>query len=72
MALTYAGAAFIGLTIEAREHLQIKLAALNTARTPFPELRSRTAQWARPELVARVRHLAGAKGLRHATVKAIV
>ena len=70
--LTYAGAAFIGLNTEAREDLQIRLAALNSARAPFPGLRSRTAQWTKPELVVRVRHLAGAKGLRHATVKAVM
>jgi bifunctional non-homologous end joining protein LigD len=69
--LTYAGAAFIGLPTEVREGLQIRLAALNTTRPPFLELRSRTAQWAKPKLVVRVRHLAGAKGLCHAVVKAI-
>jgi hypothetical protein len=30
-----------------------------------------TAQWVKPQLVARVRHLAGAKHLRHGTVRGI-
>jgi bifunctional non-homologous end joining protein LigD len=73
--LTYAGAAFIGFTTEARERLQIRRGALytarHTARPPFPRLRSRRAQWAKPEIAVRVLHLAGAKALRHAVVKAI-
>jgi ATP-dependent DNA ligase len=69
--LSYAGAAFLGLSMDAREDLQIKLAALAIKRAPILGLRSKTAQWAKPELVVRVRHLAGAKSLRHAAVKSV-
>jgi hypothetical protein len=34
-------------------------------------LRLKDAQWVEPRLTARVRHLAGAKYLRHAVVKAL-
>jgi DNA ligase D-like protein (predicted ligase) len=69
--LTYAGAAFLGLSTEAREELQIRLQVLSSEHSPLPGFRSRTAQWAKPELFVRVRHLAGVKTLRHAIVKSI-
>jgi DNA ligase D-like protein (predicted ligase) len=68
--LTYAGAAFFGISVEEKEDLQIRLAALKTSEAPLPGFRS-TAQWAKPELFVRVRHLAGVKTLRHAIVKSI-
>ena len=41
------------------------------ARAPVTGLRTKDAQWVEPMLTARVRHLAGAKYLRHAVVKAL-
>jgi ATP-dependent DNA ligase len=69
--LSYAGSAFFGIPSDARENLQIRLAALSTGKAPLPGLTSKTAQWAQPKLTVRVRHLAAAKSLRHATVKAV-
>ena len=69
--LSYVGSAFLGLPLDAKEDLQIRLAALGTDQAPIAGLRSKTAQWAKPELVVRVRHLAGPKRLRHATVKSV-
>ena len=69
--LSYAGSAFFGLSSDARENLQVRLAVLDTDKAPVPGLRSKTAQWIKPELIARGRHLGGAKGLRHATVKSV-
>jgi len=37
-------------------------------RCPIPKLRIPDAQWVKPQLMARVRHLAGSKYLRHATI----
>jgi hypothetical protein len=51
----------------ARERLQ----QLAITRTPLAGLRLK-AQWVEPMLTARVRHLAGAKFLRHAVVKTLV
>jgi hypothetical protein len=38
---------------------------------PFPKLTFPDAQWVKPELLARVRHLAATKYLRHGTVRGI-
>jgi bifunctional non-homologous end joining protein LigD len=67
--LSYAGAAFISLSAKERVKLQKRLQELASCRCPLPGLTLKDAQWAKPELVARVRHLASAKGLRHGTVK---
>ena len=40
-------------------------------RYPATGLRMKDAQWVEPKLTAKVRHLAGAKYLRHAVVKAL-
>jgi ATP-dependent DNA ligase len=69
--LAYAGAAFIALSGDERDELRIRLESIKTGQCPLARLRMPTAQWVKPQLVARVRHLARAKSLRHATVRAI-
>jgi ATP-dependent DNA ligase len=65
--LTYAGSAFIALSGIERAELSARLQKLE--RSPIPKLRFPDAQWVRPQLMARVRHLAGATYLRHGTVR---
>jgi ATP-dependent DNA ligase len=67
--LTYAGAAFIGLRGDAWETLSERLKHLAVRHAPLQGLRMKDAQWVEPRLRAKVRHLAGAKYLRHATVR---
>ena len=68
---SYAGAAFIGLTGDGWQELSERLKQLAISRTPLAGLRLK-AQWVEPKLTAKVRHLAGAKFLRHAVVKMLV
>ena len=70
-ALTYAGVAFIGLRGDAWHALRERLQQIAIARAPLTGLRLKDAQWVEPRLTARVRHLAGAKYLRHAVVTAL-
>ena len=69
--LIYAGAAFLALNDDARKELKAKLAPLAQEHPAFPWLRNRKAQWVKPGLNMRVKHLAGARLFRHATVKAV-
>jgi hypothetical protein len=66
--LVYAGAAFIVLSGE-REELRARLESIKIGRCPLLKLRLPSAQWVKPQLMARVRHLAGVKTLRHGTVR---
>ena len=59
--LTYAGSAFIALSRTERDELSARLAMSKAERSPVPKLRFPDVQWVKPNLVARVRHLAGAK-----------
>ena len=70
-ALTYAGAAFIGLRSDAWHELRERLHQITIAHSPVPGLRLKDAQWVEPTLGAKVRHLAGAKYLHHAVVKTL-
>ena len=68
--LSYAGAAFIALSGDERAHFFAELERL--AATPwaaFKSSRMTDAKWCQPKLVVEVKHLAGSKLLRHATVK---
>jgi bifunctional non-homologous end joining protein LigD len=66
--LAYAGSAFIALSgAERNERLQTS----KLERCPIPKLRFPDAQWVQPQLMARVRHLAGSKYLRHGTLQGI-
>jgi bifunctional non-homologous end joining protein LigD len=67
--LAYAGSAFIAVSGKERKQLWTHLDSIKLQRCPLGRLRLADAQWVKPELVARVRHLAGAKHLRHGTVR---
>jgi DNA ligase D-like protein (predicted ligase) len=67
--LTYAGSAFITLSGIERNELSSRLQTSKLERCPIPKLRFPDAQWVKPQLIARVHHLAGAKYLRHGTVR---
>jgi bifunctional non-homologous end joining protein LigD len=67
--LTYAGSAFITLASSQRAELGARLQTSRLERCPIPKLRFPDAQWVKPQLMARVRHLAGSKYLRHGTVR---
>ena len=56
----------------AREEFRTRLAELKQERPVLSWLRNRDAHWVRPELTLKVKHLAGARLLRHATVKELV
>jgi bifunctional non-homologous end joining protein LigD len=70
--LAYAGAAFIALPSEERDELTARLEAITTELPAIPRLRLKGAQWVKPDIIARVRHLAGAKSLRHGTVRCVI
>jgi bifunctional non-homologous end joining protein LigD len=69
--LFYAGPAFITLGGAEREKLEARLEDLRQERPALSWLRNRNARWFRPEVTVRVKHLAGARLLRHAAVKSI-
>jgi bifunctional non-homologous end joining protein LigD len=69
--LRYAGSAFITLSSIERAELSARLQMSKLERCPIPKLHFPDAQWVNPQLMARVRHLAGSKYLRHGTVRAI-
>jgi hypothetical protein len=48
------------------------MAALAVAKQPLQGLRQGSAQWLRPELRVRVRHLATKGALRHATARRLI
>jgi bifunctional non-homologous end joining protein LigD len=67
--LNYAGAAFIALRDEARTEFLAELERLTTSWAVFKSSRLVDVKWCQPKLMVRVKHLAGSKKLRHATVK---
>jgi bifunctional non-homologous end joining protein LigD len=67
--LSYAGAAFIALAGSERQDLHARLQRMQVERCAIPKLRLPNARWVEPKLVVRVRYLAGARYLRHATVR---
>jgi DNA ligase D-like protein (predicted ligase) len=69
--LAYAGSAFITLSGAEREELSARLQTSRLERSPIPKLRFPDAQWVKPQLMARVRHLSGTSYLRHAAVRGI-
>jgi hypothetical protein len=48
------------------------MAELALAKAPLSGLKRKSAQWLRPELRVRVRHLKAKGVLRHATVKQLI
>jgi ATP-dependent DNA ligase len=69
--LNYAGAAFIALSGIEREEFLAEIERLTTSWAAFKSSRQSDAKWCQPRLTVRVKHLAGVKTLRHATVKAL-
>ena len=67
--LNYAGAAFIALDDDARTEFLAEVERLTTAWAAFKSSRPTDAKWCEPKLMVRVKHLAGSKTLRYATVR---
>ena len=65
--LSYAGAAFITLRGDERTRFFAELERLATPRAAFKSSRLTDAKWCHPKIT--VKHLAGSKLLRHATVR---
>jgi bifunctional non-homologous end joining protein LigD len=70
--LNYAGAAFIALAGEERTRFFAELERLTTSWGLFKASRMTDVKWCHPRLAVEVKHLAGSKRLRHATVTRIV
>ena len=69
--LNYAGAAFISLAGDERTQFFAELERLATSWEAFKSSRTVDVKWCQPTLTVRVKHLAGSKTLRHATVRAL-
>jgi bifunctional non-homologous end joining protein LigD len=70
--LSYAGAAFVALAGEERQQFFAELERLSTSWAAFKSSRLTDVKWCQPELTVRVKHLAGSKTLRHATLRKLV
>ena len=70
--LAFAGPAILNPPQALRAAWRERMAALAVAKPPLRGLRQGTAQWLRPELRVRVRHLMAKGTLRHATVKQLI
>ena len=69
--LKYAGTAFITLSGDERKEFLGEVERLTTSWGAFKSSRSTDVKWCQPGLRVRVKHLAGSKTLRHATVRAL-
>ena len=69
--LNYAGAACISLAGDERTQFFAELEHLATSWEAFKSSRTVDVKWCQPTLTVRVKHLAGSKTLRHATVRAL-
>ena len=67
--LSYAGAAFIALSGAERVQFFAELERLATSWAAFKGMHD--VKWCHPKLIVEVKHLAGSKMLRHATVKGL-
>jgi bifunctional non-homologous end joining protein LigD len=67
--LSYAGAAFIALAGDERDSFLAEAERLTTSWDSFKSARVSDVRWCHPRLMVRVKHLAGSKTLRHATVR---
>jgi bifunctional non-homologous end joining protein LigD len=67
--LSYAGAAFIALAGDERAQFFAELERLATSWAAFKGMHD--VKWCHPKLTVEVKHLAGSKMLRHATVRAL-
>src|SRR5262245_45150615 len=70
--LIYAGAAFITLKGDERDHFFAEVERLSTSWTMFKSSRLNDVRWCDPKLRVEVKHLAGSKLLRHATVRSVL
>jgi bifunctional non-homologous end joining protein LigD len=70
--LRYAGAAFIALAGDERAQFFAELERLSTSWASLKSSRSNDVKWCHPKLTVEVKHLAGSKTLRHATVRGLV
>ena len=70
--LNYAGAAFIALAGDERTQFFAELERLGTSWAAFKSSRMNDVKWCHPKLTVEVKHLAGSKMLRHATVRGLV
>jgi bifunctional non-homologous end joining protein LigD len=69
--LNYAGAAFVALAGDERAEFFAEVERLTTAWAAFKFSRLTHVKWCQPKLTVRVKHLAGSKTLRRATVRAL-
>ena len=69
--LIYAGAAFIALGGDERAAFFAELKRLQTSWAAFKSSREIDVKWCDPKLTVEVKHLAGSKFLRHATVRGL-
>jgi hypothetical protein len=69
--LNYAGAAFIALRDDERTDFLAEVERLTTSWAEFKASRLTDAKWCSPQLRVKVKHLAGSKTLRHATVRGL-
>jgi bifunctional non-homologous end joining protein LigD len=67
--MKYAGAAFIALSDDERTDFLAEVERLTKAWAEFKSSRLTDAKWCSPQLRVKVKHLAGSKTLRHATVR---
>ena len=67
--LLYAGAAFIAPGGSERDKFLAEVDRLTTSWAAFKSSRLIDVKWCRPKLAVRVKHLAGSKSFRHATVR---
>ena len=67
--MIYAGAAFIALGGDARAEFLSEVERLRTSWVLFKSSRLTDVKWCQPKLTVRVKHLAGSRMLRHATVR---
>ena len=67
--LKYAGAAFITLGGDERRDFLAEEERLATSWAALKSTCGTDVKWCQPRLVVRVKHLAGSKFLRHATVR---
>jgi bifunctional non-homologous end joining protein LigD len=70
--LEFAGPAILNPPQALRAAWRERMAELALAKPPLSGLKRKSAQWLRPELRVRVRHLRAKGTLRHATVKQFI
>jgi bifunctional non-homologous end joining protein LigD len=69
--LLYAGAAFIALGGSERDKFLAEVDRLTTSWAAFKSSRLTNVKWCQPKLRVRVKHVAGSKHLRHATIRGL-